>query len=783
MDFLRRLVREAHRRSLWQVLGIYLVGSWIGYQVVLNVMQGFGLPDWVAPFSLVLFLIGLPIVVATAFVQEGLPERRDFERKADPHVLVPGFSTAADEVIAAGQPESRPTPEARRPTPVARHLTWPKAILGGVAAFLVLGFSTAGYMGLRSAGIGPMGSLVGRGELAASDAIVLAQFTGAPGDSVLTGAVTEAFRVDFEQSTIVRLVGPQQMADVLRRMARDAHAPITESLAREIAEREGFKAVLTGEVNPVGSGFVLSARLLAADGRVLASARETALDSGSVLPAIDALSKALRERIGESLRTIRANPPLEQVTTPSLEALRRYTQSLSARDDGDPERAIELLEEAIAADSGFAMAWRKIAAIAGSPGMDPDLRVRAATRAYELRDRLTDRERHLAAAGYYSWVRGDDDGAEREYRSVLELHPDETTALNNLALILTNRRDFAEAEQLLARAVEIGGSLVFFENHAGALYFLGRRDDAMAALERMRELYPDNALSTLIEAALLSGEGNFDAADSVAGDLHRTERNDNLRTGFQYQAIGSLAARGRVREAIALTHAIERTYANEAPSEALFAALVRVDLIGRVLRDTGRARAELNAALRRHPLGAMEPLQRPYAFLVIGSAGMGDEAAARRWITEYRAAVPPEHRVARRPADLSIEVIERVLDGDLGAARATIDELWDIIPCDICGAAQLADAYTRDGDDRSALELYERYLETPYIYRTMEVDYAQLAHTLVASAELYERIGDSEAAARNYARFIELWQDADPELQPRVRAARARLEAIVGRRG
>ena len=783
MDFLRRIVREAHRRSLWQVLGIYLVGSWIGYQVVLNVMQGFGLPDWVAPFSLVLFVIGLPIVIATAFVQEGLPERRDFERRAaahDPHALVPGFSTAADDLNA---PEPAPTPDARSSTlAAARHLTWPRAILGGVAAFLVLTMSTAAYMGLRSAGIGPMGSLVGRGELEERDAIVLAQFTGAPGDSVLTGAVTEAFRVDFEQSTIVRLVGPQQIADVLRRMQRDPGVAVDEALAREIAEREGFKAVVTGEVNPVGRGFVLSARLLAADGRVLASERETALDSGSVLPAIDELSKSLRERIGESLRTIRANPPLEQVTTSSMEALRRYTQSLRARDEGDSQRALELLQQAIEADSGFAMAWRKIAAIAGSPGMDDGLRVRAATRAYELRDRLTDRERHLAAAGFHAWVRGDIDAAEREYRAVLDLHPDETAALNNLAVILMNRGEHAEAEALLSRAVGIGGSYVFHDNHADALYYLGRRDDAFAALELARQRYPGNSAPTLEQAAMLGSEGDFQAADSVAGDLHRTERNFRNRAGFQFLAAGTMATRGRIREALAMLQTIEREFADDIPNEALSAVLSGVQIIAVSLRDTARARAELDAALRRYPLERMEPIQRPYAFLVITSQRLGDTAQARRWIAEYRAAVPREQRGARLTSDRAIAMLERVLDGQPEAAEIAAQQFRDLVDCDMCGAPVLAEAWARNGNDARALQNYEYFLDAPYIYRSMEVDPVDLAHVLITSAELYERRGDIDAAARNYARFVELWQDADPELQPRVRAARARLETIVGRR-
>lgn len=779
MTTLRRIVHEAHRRSVWQVLGIYLVGAWIGYQVILNVMQGFGLPDWVAPFALVLFVIGLPIVVATAFVQEGGPERRDFARApaADPHDTVPGFTTPADELQTPA-----PASHSAAPAPAVHLLTWPKAILAGVLAFLLLGASTAGYMGMRNAGIGPMGSLVGRGELAASDAIVLARFSGAADDSTLAAAVTEAFRVDFEQSTIVRLVGPQQTADVLRRMQRDPAAPMTEALAREIAEREGYKAVVTGEVNPVGSGYVLSARLVAADGRVLTSQRATAYSQDEVLAAIDELSKALREDIGESLRSIRANPPLEQVTTASMDALRYYTQALAARDDGDAERSLALLQQAVAADSGFAMAWRKIAALSSSPGMDPALRRGAATRAYELRDRLTDRERHLAAAAYSAWVLGDDDAAVREYEALLDVYPDETTALNNLALIHSNRGQYAAAEVLLARAAGIGGSVVFLQNHADVLYNLGRRDEAFAEIARMRELYPDNMLGVFMLASMLSSEGRYDASDSVMGDLPRTERTESLRIGAQLLATANAAGRGHIRRALELGRITERTAAGVAPREGLGAAIFTADIVAGVLEDRARARREVEVALARYPIEQMEPIQRPYPGLVGFWLRVGDPDEARRWIEHYRA-VPAEQRGSRPGDELAMTAMAHIVDGRLDAALAAAEEFWTMTPCDICGIDLLADAFAAAGQRDRAIELYERYLAIRDAYRVLDADAASLAHVLERLAALYEDRGDTDDAARNYARLVEMWQDADPELQPRVRAAQARLEAITARRG
>ena len=797
MNPLRRIVSEAHRRSLWQVLGIYLVGSWIGYQVILNLMQGFGLPDWVAPFALVLFVIGLPIVIATAFVQEGLPEAADFKqragerelRAADPHDLVPGFSTAADELNEAPGPGVRDRdrdhdrPSAAAPSGVNRHLTWPKALLGGMAAFLVLAVSTAGYMGLRNAGVGPMGSLLGKGELSERDAIVLAQFTSGAGDDVLASALTEAFRVDFEQSPVVRLVGSQQVTDVLRRMQRDATEPLTESLAREIAEREGYKAVLTGEVNQVGAGYVLSARLLAADGRVLASARETAADSTHVLTAIDGLSKTLRERIGESLRSIRANPPLEQVTTASVEALRLYTQAQRVRDEGDALHAIELLQQAIAIDSGFAMAYRKIGAITVGPGMDPDLRVRATTRAYELRERLTQEEQHLAAAAYFSWVAGDGDAAMREYRSVLAIDPDNAAALNNLANLYGERAQYEESARLLGRAVEVGGSAVFMQNYSEALYSIGRIDEARAMLDSANAVYPANRVIDLYKAGLESALGRYDASDSLVKAPDALSSPDaNLVTGLHWTVSANAAVRGQLREARRAVRAMERLAATYSPAEALNSVLWGAHVEFALTGDRAAAVAAIDAALQRYPLARMEPLQRPYFPLITLLQYAGEDARAAALIAERASSIPAVDRGAQRMEEMRVEMLGRLAAGQIDDADAILVESQPIASCDLCMVEPVAAAQARAGNDARAIELYEAYLADRYFWR-LEADALELPKVLVGAAEAYERRGDTENAARMYARFIELWQDADPELQPRVRAARERLQAIVQRRG
>ena len=199
---------------------------------------------------------------------------------------------------------------------------------------------------------------------------MLADFVNRTRDSTLAATVTDAFRVDLGQSDAVQLVEPEQVASSLAQMQRIAKGPLDPRSAREVAQRQGVKAVVTGEIGAAGTGYVLSAAVVnAADARVLTAVRTTAPDDGHLIAALDELSARLRERIGESLSRVRSTPPLEQVTTGSLEALRKYSAAFRAGwEAGNYERAIALLQEATAIDTSFAMGYRLMAAALGNSG-------------------------------------------------------------------------------------------------------------------------------------------------------------------------------------------------------------------------------------------------------------------------------------------------------------------------------------------------------------------------------------------------------------------------------
>ena len=165
--------------------------------------------------------------------------------------------------------------------------------------------------------------------------------------------------------------------------------------------------------------------MAAVDGHELIALRETAADESEVIPAIDRLSKRLRERVGESLKSLNNTDPLEQVSTASLEALKKYSQAVRLDDSGgDPALAAQLLEEAVAADSNFAMAWRKLSVVIRRASRPFSQSLAASQKAYDLRDRLAPLERQLAIANYFTSNEPDHDAADRRLQGGAGNRPD-----------------------------------------------------------------------------------------------------------------------------------------------------------------------------------------------------------------------------------------------------------------------------------------------------------------------------------------------------------------------
>ena len=308
-------------------------------------------------------------------------------------------------------------------------------------------------MFMRSRGIGPVGSLVAKGLIDERSEILVADFEAQ--DDMLGRMASEALRVDLSQSDIVRLVSPRTVEGALTRMQLPTGTRLDEATAREIAEREGLAAVVGGEILSGGGSYVITAHLVTPEGDLLGNARVTAADSSRIIEAIDRISRDLREQIGESYTSMRESPALAQVSTSSLDALRKYTEAGVQRREGNtwmpPSSSWSRRSRPIPRSP-----WR-IGASASSSRTSSRIG-RASTgphsKAYEYRDRLTEREKWAVTATYHLDVEDDPAGGIAAYENMLRIDPEAMSAVNNIGVVYYFQRNWDKALEYYSRAHE-----------------------------------------------------------------------------------------------------------------------------------------------------------------------------------------------------------------------------------------------------------------------------------------------------------------------------------------
>jgi tetratricopeptide (TPR) repeat protein/TolB-like protein len=748
---MKTVLQEIHDRSMWKTLGIYLGGSWLVLQVVDTLNSTIGIPGWVVKAAFVLLFIGLPVVMITAFVQRGWRGHLDTDVE----------TTAVRK---------------------RRHLwSWRNALLGGVGAFALLGVGTAAWLIMRTTGIGPAGTLVAKGVLDERDRILLADFENSTGDPTLGGVVTEAIRVDLSQSEAVGLVDRAFVTAALERMERPEDTPLTEDVAQEMAEREGIKAIVTGDVARAGGAWVLSASLVATEsGDVLVSHRESASDSTKLLEAIDGLSSHIRERVGDPLRSIAGTPPLAQVTTSSLEALRAYSEARRLP-EADVQRRVALFEKAVALDSTFAMAWYALGIALGNYGMEPGRVMEARSRAFELRDRLTEQERNAVANQYYMGVTNEPRQAIPYLEAMIEAEPSRMPPVNNLGEAYRNLGELDRALELYHRSVamDTAGGAIPLMNIAQVSATLGDWEtvgEASALLDSVSPPFGDWHRSMGYSA-----RRDFGPAEAAVEKTREQVTGSTFLLARTTEWLAFIVTtRGRLAEADQLwEEGAELEQENGSDVEALL-DLVSAAAAEALARGEGGSEG-IDAALERYPLADMDPVERPYLDVAEAYAVVGEAATARQLVAEFERTAPANHqrglRYHHHQVLGEIALAEGRYDDAVAEFRRAFSRPQEVEP-----RIGLARAFDAAGRADSARVHYRSFLEQPHFLAIFAYSW-HLANALERLARLEDEAGDPEAAALLYAEFVELWEDADPELQPRVQAAQARLEEIIQARG
>jgi tetratricopeptide (TPR) repeat protein len=628
--------RVATPGSLRQALALYGVAFLIVALLALAAVSFVGLPEWVFPGAIIVMGLGLPAILATGYVH------RVSRRAGSMPSQTPGGTTHTQGTLATMALKASP------------HLTWRRTMLAGGAAVGAFAVLVGGFMLLRSLGIGPAGSLLAAGRFEAREPILVTDFAVVNADSSLGRVLSDATKTTLSQSSVITLLPAEGVAAALARMERPRTSVLHLDLARELATRNGIRLIADGQVTGISGGaYIVRLRLVTADSvKELASHNATASGVEDLIDVIDDLSRRLRGRIGESLRSVNAAPRLARVTTASFDALRKYTEADRAEQiEGNRPRAIQLLREAVAIDSTFAEAWRRLGIIlanAGRPRAEIDSALFAA---YRHRDRTSDSERAFIEATWLSSTGANRDRAKgiAAYDEMVR-RGDSVRAANNLAIRLMTRREYARAESLYRAGIRLNpdASRIIVPNLLINLVMQQKfgEADSLAALWRDRILtnttirrYPVSVLILRKDTA-----GYRAALDSV------TAQGDSLDRNWARLRLGDLALmEGRVREFTSVRRELDRD--PDDAQERLFRSMNLVAQVrAEVLGQWEEVARELDTAIAALERAWLPDVEWPHLGIANTYAFLDRPVQAREWYRRRpRSGVPcPPSRRGRR---------------------------------------------------------------------------------------------------------------------------------------
>jgi DNA-binding winged helix-turn-helix (wHTH) protein/tetratricopeptide (TPR) repeat protein len=348
----------------------------------------------------------------------------------------PAVSAAATEFPGRESPASAVTASTHA-------LSW--RMLAGIATVLVaLGLCAWVYFSRRALG------------LTEKDSVVLADFANSTNDPIFDDTLKTALNISLRQSPFLNVLPDSEVATTLELMTRPAGTKLTPEVARELCQRAGSKAYIAGAIGSLGSEYVVGLKAVnCRSGDTLAAEQVTAASKEKVLDTLGGAATKLRSQLGESLATVqKLDVPLEQATTSSLEALQAFSLGRNARNEKGSAPALPYFQRAIHLDPNFALAYWAL----GSDYFDLGELTRASeytTRAFQLREHASERERLNIAAEYYREVTGELDKSVETYQEVIESYPRDFRAYGNWGLVCSEQGKYEKAAEVTRQALRL----------------------------------------------------------------------------------------------------------------------------------------------------------------------------------------------------------------------------------------------------------------------------------------------------------------------------------------
>jgi serine/threonine protein kinase/tetratricopeptide (TPR) repeat protein len=635
-------------------------------------------------------------------------------------------------------------------------------------------------------------------RLTDKDTIVLSDFDNKTGDSVFDDTLKQGLSVQLEQSPFLALISERKVNETLKLMGRPAGDRLTPEVTHEVCLRTGSKAMLTGSIAGLGSQYVIGLKAVNCNtGDVLAEAQEQSAGKEAVLKALDAAAVSLRSKLGESLNSVeKYATPLAEATTPSLEALKAYSLGVKTYAKGDAA-ALTFFKRAVELEPNFAMAYASMSGVywdlnEGGRGVEN------ARKAFDLREKVSERERFDIEGNYYVYGTGELEKAAQTYGLWQQTYPRDEVPYIELGMISAFLGNWEKALEEWRESLRLDpNSAVNYLTLGVAYTALNRLDEAEAVYkqEEGRKLGSESLLVNRYGLAFLKGDA-AQMAQLVSAAMGKPGTEDGM-LATQADTEGWY---GKLKNAHELAvRAMDSAQHNDAKERAATyqaAAALREAEAG----NREQARAEANAALKLapgHDVRAVAALALARAGDTAGAEKLAaeldkafllDTVVQRYWLPTIRAGVALERRDPNRAIELlkAASTIELGFPGNLAMS--------------MCPAYLRGEAYLMLHDGKAAVAEFQKFIDHRGV--VMNFPWGALARLGLARAYALEAgvgaplvgalvpapiqtvpgreghpqgapLQDALAKARAaYQVFLTLWKDADPDI-PILKQAKA----------
>ena len=604
-------------------------------------------------------------------------------------------------------------------------------------------------------------------RLTEKDTIVLSDFDNKTGDAVFDDTLKQGLSVQLEQSPFLALVSERKVNETLKLMGRPAGDRLTPEVTREVCERTSSKAMLAGSIAGLGSQYVIGLKAVSCNtGDVLAEAQEQAAGKEAVLKALDAAAVSLRGKLGESLSSVQKYAtPVEEATTPSLEALKAYSLGVKTEYAKGLTAGLPFYKRAVEIDPNFAMAYSGMSNVYWALN-EVGQGAENIRKAYELREKVSERERFAIEADYFVFATGELEKAAQTLELWQQTYPRDYFPYRRLGNISATLGNWEKALEVFREALRLEPNMVAnYLNLAQTYVILNRLDEAEAVYKQAeeRKLEDELMLQNRYQLAFLKGNA-AQMAQLVSAAMGKPGFED-LLLAAQADTEGWY---GKLKNAHELTRrAMDSAQHNDAKETAATyqaAAALREVEVG----NREQARAEANAALKLAPNRDV----RDMAALALARAGDAtgaeklaaeldktfplDTLVQRNWLPTIRAGVALE----RQDPNRAIELLKVASTAELG--------LITNLAISMCPAYVRGEAYLMLHDGNRAATEFRKFID----HRGVVVNFPWGALARLGLARAYAMEGNTAKARAAYQDFLTLWKDADPDI-PILKEAKA----------